>query len=190
MLREMYKIHPGLVGAAAGLLAGARYSMWWFGAKTAETGLSDAESIWFLVATTSVFICFPMIFIYFVNSAYLGLRTNASSSKADSWNIIAVISFCLSFGYAISFFVQIGQPTFISSETMWSLLVLYAAIIVAPLYLIYKLPWVNWDLLAMRDSLAATDAADRDNVDLEAKSMSTNLQLQHQPDSNQKGDRR
>ena len=190
MIHKLYILHPGLVGAAVGFFMGARYSMWWFGSNSAEVGLSGAKTIWLLVATSAVIICFPMLLIYFAFYSYQGLQTDPRKSASDSWKIIAAIVFCLSFGYAIAFFVLIKQPTFISTATMWSLLISYAAIIAAPLYLTYKLPWVNWGRLAMKDNSAATVVGERVHFEPEAKTMGTTLRSQHQQDSTQRREER
>ena len=180
MLHKLYKFHPGLVGAAVGFFTGARYSMWWFGSKSAEVGLSGAETICLLVATTTVIICFPMLLIYFAFYSYQGLQIDPRKSASDSWKIIAAVVFCLSFGYSISFFVLIKQPTFISTATMWSLLIGYAVIIVVPLYLIYKLPWVNRGRLATKDCSAAMAVGEREHFEREAKTMDTKVRSQHE----------
>jgi len=173
MLHKLHKYHPGLVGAAAGLSMGALYSTWWLGWKPAHVGLSDAAAMWLLVVTVAVIVCFPLLMTYFAYYSYRGLQTDASKSASDSWKTIAVIVFSLSFGYSLSFIAVIKEPAFISTATMWSLFVGYGAIIAALLYLIYKVPWVNWGRMVIRDSSIAKAAGDRDSVEPAATAMDT-----------------
>ena len=175
MLHKLHKFHPGLVGAAAGFGMGALYSTWWLGLKSADVGLSDAETMWLLVVTVVVIVCFPLVMTYFAYYSYRGLQTDASKSTSDSWNTIAVIVFSLSFGYSLSFAAVIKDPASISTATMWSLFVGYGAIIAAPLYLIYKVPWVNWGRVVMRDSSTAKAAGERDSLEPKATAMDTKV---------------
>ena len=173
MLHKLHKVHPGLVGAVAGFSTGALYSTWWLGLKTADVGLRDAETIWLSVVTVVVIVCFPLLMTYFAYYSYRGLQTDPAKSAIDSWNTIAVIVFSLSIGYSLPFAAVIRDPAYISTATMWSLFVGYGAIIAAPLYLIYKVPWVNWGRVVMRGSSASKAAGDRDSLEPMATAMDT-----------------
>jgi len=173
VLHKLHKFHPGLVGAAAGFGMGALYSTWWLGLKSIDVGLSDAAAMWLLAVTVAVIVCFPLLMTYFAYYSYRGLKTDPTKSASDSWNTIAVIVLSLSFGYSLSFAAVIKDPASISTATMWSLFVGYGAIIAAPLYLIYKVPWVNWGRVVMRDSSAAKAAGDRDSLEPKATAMDT-----------------
>lgn len=173
MLHKLHKFHPGLVGAAAGFSMGALYSTWWLGLKSVGVGLSDAETMWLLVVTVVVIVCFPLLMTYFAYYSYRGLQTDPTKSASDSWNTIALIVFSLSIGYSLSFAAVIKDPDSISTATMWSLFVGYGAIIAALLHLIFKVPWVNWGRVVMRDSSAAKAAGDRDSLEPKATAMDT-----------------
>jgi len=123
--------------------------------------------------TVVVIVCFPLLMTYFAYYSYRGLQTDRTKSASDSWNTIAVIVFSLSFGYSLSFAAVIKDPASISTATLWSLFVGYGAIIAAPLYLIYKVPSVNWGRVVMRDSSAAKAAGDRDSLEPEATAIDT-----------------
>jgi hypothetical protein len=173
VLHKLHKFHPGLVGAAAGFGTGALYSIWWLGWKPADVGLSDAEAMWLLVVTVAVIVCFPLLMTYFAYYSVRSLQTDLTKSASDSWKTIAVIVFSLSFGYSLSFIAVINEPGLISTATMWSLFVGYGAIISAMLYLIYKVPWVNWGRVVTRDSSAAKATGDRDSLEPKATAMDT-----------------
>ena len=64
MLHKLHKFHPGLVGAAVGFSMGALYSTWWLGLKSVDVGLSDAKTMWLLVVTVVVIVCFPLLMTY------------------------------------------------------------------------------------------------------------------------------
>lgn len=83
MLQRFHKFHPGLVGAAIGLSAGVLYSVWWLGLKSADVGLTEAETKWLLVATVAVIVGFPILIGYFAYFAYTGLQMDSSKSAAD-----------------------------------------------------------------------------------------------------------
>lgn len=174
MLQRFHKFHPGLVGAAIGLSVGVLYSIWWLGLRSADVGLDESETKWLLVATVAMIVGFPILIGYFAYFAYPGLQVDPTKSAVDAWHTVAVIVFSLSFGYSLSLVAVFKDPTSISTTTMWALIVGYGAIIVAPLYLIFKFPWAKWGRAAMSDSSTAKAVGAQEYFQQQAKTMETN----------------
>lgn len=183
MLQKLFKFHPGLVGAVAGFSSGALFSTLWIGLESAGAGLNETESAWLAVVTVVVLYCLPLLMGYFAYYSYAGLQTDSTKSASQSWKTIAVIVFPLGFAYFLSLVVIFTPPESISSATMQSIFIGYAAIALALLYLFYKLPWVDLGRRLMRDFSAAADEGYQECVAAEAKIMDARMQSEQQQNS-------